>query len=108
MAKLTLRSVALESPIGKPLFQPATLSARLKGVRGKHLLLLDNSQVTPEAFNYGDFFDRLEKDLLKQGVGKITRLSHNLLRENLESVKKLAPTFQKTGVDAVVIAICHA
>lgn len=109
MAEIIVSSAPLESPLGEHRLAIADPAKRPRTLRGKRLLLLDNSQVVPESRNYGDLFGRLEQDLYKNyEVDDVIRFTCNLLEGDQEHVRRLVPEVKSTGADAVIVALCHA
>jgi hypothetical protein len=85
------------------------LAPRLATLEGTHLLLFDNGKLHRRYGHNAVIFQTVAQRLQSQyGVGECQRVSHDLLPMQLPSVRNLATDLARTGVDAVVLALCDS
>jgi len=104
-------SIAVEpilDPRGEFRREPAALASRPADLRGRTVLLFDNTQLTTQLPTYGPIFRWLEPVLRDEHGAACTHRSRNLLKEPRGGLSTLADEIASAGVDGVVIALCNA
>jgi hypothetical protein len=107
-AHITVTSEPLADPRGSFRGQPAPLAERLSSLKGKHILLLDNGQLTAELAAYGPVFEWLSRQLQDECGAHAVCDRRNLLDGGKQSLGVLADEIAASPVNAVVVALCHA
>ena len=106
--QITLRSEAMVDPRGEFRRQPVRIAERPASLQGRTVLLFDNTQLASQEAAYGPIFKWLSEYLQAEQGARSSFDSRNLLRENREGTVSLAQTLAKSGIDAVVVALCNA
>lgn len=105
---ITLRSEPLSDPRGLFHGTPVRLAGRPTDLRGKRVLLLDNGQLTALAPGYGPVFQWLAQRFEAEQGARCLVEAHNLLAMDEQRLDPLAAALARRGLDAAVIALCHA
>lgn len=95
-------------PRGEFRRQPVPLAARPLALKGRNVLLLDNSQLTSQRVNYGEIFRWLSACLEAEHGAQCSYRTRNLLKGSKEGLLELADDIARTGVSGVVVALCNA
>lgn len=106
--KITVRPAPSLDPRGPLLVQPAVLASRSASVKGRTILLLDNTQLVAGLPLYGSLFRWLAENLQQQHGAICRQASLDLLVGGKERLNALADELQRMNVHAVVLALCHA
>jgi len=107
-AQITIKSEPLLDPRGSLRGEPVRLAARLGSLRGNHILLLDNGQLAAELSVYGPVFQWLSAQLHTGHGAHCRHAGRNLLAGGKPGLEALADEISRSGVKAVVVALCHA
>lgn len=107
-AQITITAEPLVDPRGSFRGKPVCLAARLSGLKGKRVLLLDNGQLAAEVQVYGPAFQWLAGYLQDGHGAQCTLESRNLLEGGKQGLEVMADEISRSGVNAVVVALCHA
>jgi|GEM_PF-44837 len=105
---ITILPESLVDPRGTFRGKPAALAARPASLKGKSVLLLDNSQLTAELPNYGPIFRWLSERLQKDHGARCSHDTRNLLLGGKERLVAQADEIARARVNMVVVALCHA
>ena len=105
---VSIRAEPVLDPRGAFRRQPIPLAPRLPVLKGKTVLLFDNSQLTSQLPAYGPIFRWLSDYLEREHGARCSYASRNLLKEPRQGLVALADEVAKGGADAVVIALCNA
>lgn len=106
--EITVIPESLVDPRGRFRGTPAGLASRLASLKGKRILLLDNSQLTAELPVYGPIFRWLAERLRGKCGAVCSQHYRNLLIGSKEHIRAFAAEVARTKVDGVVVALCHA
>ena len=105
---ISIHAEPMVDPRGVFLREVASLAPRPAALKGKTVLLFDNTQLTSLLDVYGPIFRWLE-EYLTTGHGAICRnQARNIMKGDKEDVAKLADEVARSGADGVVIALCNA
>ena len=86
--------------------QPVDLAPRPDSIKGKNILLLNNTQLTGHQHTYGAILDWLN-DILAQKEGAICTFGErNLFDISRQEMVSFAAEIAKSGAEGVVIALC--
>ena len=105
---VTLQADALPDPRGEFRRKPISLAPRLGSLKGKNILLFDNTQLTSQLPGYGPMFRWLSEYLETVHGATCSYQSRNLLKESKEGLIKLADEISHSDAHGVVIALCNA
>lgn len=95
-------------PRGEFRRKPVALAKRPSDLKGRNVLLFDNSQLTSQLVNYGRMFRWLSACLETEYGARCSYRTQNLLKGSRESLLELADDIARSGVSGVVIALCNA
>src|SRR5262245_58668148 len=105
---VSMQPEAIVDPRGEFRRKPVSLAARPTSVKGRTVLLFDNTQLTTQLDAYGPIFRWLSAYLEGEHGAACAYRSLNLLKEPRETLPRLADEISRGGVDYVIIALCNA
>jgi hypothetical protein len=106
--QVSVEAESILDPRGAFRRKAVALAPRVASLKGRTVLLFDNSQLTTQLHAYGAMFRWLSGYLQDEQGAACSYQTRNLLKEPRDGLIKLADEISRANVDAVVIALCNA
>ena len=106
--QVSIQPESMVDPRGDFRRKPVSLAPRIASLKGKTVLLFDNTQLTTQLTVFGPIFHWLSAYFQNEHGAICSYDSRNLLKGSKEELARLADEISHTGIHAVVIALCNA